>query len=148
MGIKAQLQDDLKTAMRDKNEVRKAVLRLTLAAIKNAEIDRRGELDEASAMAVAQTEVKRRRDTIAELEQVNRPDLLAAEKAELDYLLPYLPQQMSREEVAQAARAVIAELGAAGPVQTSNVMKRLMADLKGKADGKLVNQVVQELLSK
>ena len=148
MGIKAQLQDDLKTAMRDKNEVRKAVLRLTLAAIKNAEIDRRGELDEASAMAVAQTEVKRRRDTIAELEKFNRPDLLAAEKAELDYLLPYLPQQLSREEVAQAARAVMAELGAAGPVQTGNVMKRLMADLKGKADGKLVNQVVQELLSK
>jgi uncharacterized protein len=146
MTVKAQLQEDLKTAMRNKDEVRKAVLRLTLAAVKNAEIDKRGELDDAGVMAVLQTEVKRRRDTLAELEKADRPDLLAAEKAEIEHLLPYLPQQMSREEIEAAARAVIAEMSASGTPQTGEVMKRLMADLKGKADGRLVNQVVKELL--
>ena len=147
MNIKAQLQQDLKTAMRDKDETRKAALRLTLAAIKNAEIDKRGELDDQASLAILQTEIKRRRDTLAELEKANRADLLAGEKAELDCLLPYLPQQMSREEIVTAARAVIAELGANSPAQMGNVMKRLMADLKGNADGRLVSQVVKELLS-
>lgn len=146
MSIKVQLQADLKTAMLNKDEIRKAVLRLTLAAIKNMEIERRGELDDAGTLAVLQTEVKRRRDTIAELEKADRPDLLAAEKAELEHLLPYLPQQMSREEIEAAAQAVIAEMSANGAPQTGDVMKRLMSDLKGKADGRLVNQVVKELL--
>ncbi len=146
MTLKDQLREDLTQAMRNRDEMRKAVLRLTLAAIKNAEIDKRGELDDAGAMAILQTEVKRRRDTIAELEQANRLDLLAVEKAELEYLLPYLPQQLGRQEIVEAARAVIAELGASSPAQTGEVMKRLMANLKGKADGKLVSQVVKELL--
>jgi hypothetical protein len=147
MSLKAQLSADLKAAMLSKDEMRKAVLRLTLAAIKNAEIDKRGELDDAATLAVLQTEVKRRRDTLAELEKANRPDLLAQEKAELELLLPYLPQQLGRAEIVPAARAVIAELGATTPADTGNVMKRLMADLKGKADGRLVSQVVKELLN-
>ena len=146
MGIKAQLQEDLKAAMRSKDELRKAVLRFTLAAIKNREIEQRGELDEETLAAVLQTEIKRRRDTISEVEKAGRADLLAAEKAELECLLPYLPQQMSKEDVEQAARAVIAELGASSSAQMGEVMKRLMANLKGKADGRLVSQVVKELL--
>lgn len=147
MNLKARLQEDLKQAMRENAPVRKAAVRLTLAAIKNAEIEKRGELDESGVLAVLQTEVKRRRDTIAELEKTDRADLLAAEQAELACLLEYLPRQMSRDEIIAAARAVIAELGASRPAQTGEVMKRLMPQLKGQADGKLVNQIVQELLS-
>jgi len=147
MSVKAQLQEDLKTAMRNKDEMRKAVLRLTLAAIKNAEIEKMRELDEAELAAILQTEANRRRDTIAELEKAGRAEMLAAEKAELECLLPYLPQQLSREQVIQAAQAVIDELGASSPSQMGNVMKQLMSDLKGKADGRLVSQVVKELLT-
>ena len=98
------------------------------------------------AIAVLQTEIKRRRDTIAELEKADRPELLADEKTELAVLVDYLPQQMSREQIVEVARAVIAETGAAGSAQMGAVMKQLMARLKGQADGKLVNEVVRELL--
>ena len=98
-------------------------------------------------LALLQTEVKRRRDSIAELEKVDRPQLLADEQAELQALLEYLPQQLSREQIAEAARAVIAQIGATGPAQMGAVMKQLMAQFKGQADGKLVSEVVRELLA-
>lgn len=145
--VKTRLQRDLKTAMRDKDELRKAVLRFTLTAIKLAEVDKIGELDEAEMGALLQAQVNRRRDTIDELEKAGRLEALATEKAELECLLSYLPQQLSREEIEQAARAVIAELGASSPAQMGQVMKRLLAELKGRADGRLVSQVVKELLS-
>jgi uncharacterized protein YqeY len=145
--IKTRLQQDLKTAMRDKDEVRKRALRFTLAAIKNAEVDKIGELDGAEMDALLQAQVKRRRDTIDELEKAGRLEAQAVEKAELECLLDYLPQQLSREEIELAARAVIAELGANSPAQMGQVMKCLMAELKGRADGRLVSQVVKELLS-
>jgi len=98
-------------------------------------------------LALLQAEVKRRRDSIAELETVDRPQLLADEQAELQALLDYMPKQLSREEIAQAARAVIAQVGATGPAQMGAVMKQMTAQLKGQADGKLINQVVRELLA-
>lgn len=151
MTIKAKLQDDLKAAMKSGDKRRLAVLRLTLAAIKNVETAEgrptRGDLTDAEVAVVLQTEAKRRRDTIAELEKADRPEMLADEKAELEALLEYLPQQIGREQIVQAARAVIAETGAQGPAQMGAVMKQLMAQLKGQADGKLVNEVVRELLT-
>jgi uncharacterized protein YqeY len=146
MNLKEQLQADLKTAMFNKDELRKNVIRFTLANLKNAEIAKIGELTEAETLAVLSSEVKRRRDTIAELEKANRPELLKEEQDQLDVLMTYLPKQLSREEIAAAARQVIAEVGASGPQATGEVMKRLMPELKGKADGKLINEVVRELL--
>jgi uncharacterized protein YqeY len=152
MTLKTKLQDDLKAAMRSGDKRRLAALRLTMSAIQIAETAEtratRGDLTDDQVITVIQTEVKRRRDTIAELEQVGRPELLADEQAELAALLDYLPQQLSRDQVAEAARAVIAETGATGPAQIGAVMKQLMARLKGQADGKLVNEVVRELLTK
>lgn len=152
MTLKIKLQDDLKAAMRSGDKRRLAALRLTMSAIQIAETAEtrttRGDLTDEQVIAVIQTEVKRRRDTIAELEKVGRPELLADEQAELAALLDYLPQQLSRDEVAEAARAVIADIGATGPSQIGAVMKQLMARLKGQADGKLVNEVVRELLTK
>lgn len=138
--------------MRSGDKRRLAALRLTMSAIQIAETAEtrttRGDLTDEQVITVIHTEVKRRRDTIAELEKVGRPELLADEQAELAALLDYLPQQMSRDQVAEAARAVIAEIGAAGPAQIGAVMKELMARHKGQADGKLVNEVVRELLTK
>jgi len=152
MTLKTKLQDDLKAAMRSGDKRRLAALRLTMSAIQIAETAEtratRGDLTDDQVITVIQTEVKRRRDTIAELEKVSRPELLADEQAELTALLDYMPQQLSRDQVAEAARAVIAETGATGPAQIGAVMKQLMARLKGQADGKLVNEVVRELLTK
>jgi uncharacterized protein YqeY len=151
MTLKTKLQDEIKAAMKSGDKRRLAVLRLTLTAIKTTETAEkratRGDLTDPEVAVVLQTEVKRRRDTIAELEKADRPVLLADEKAELEILLEYLPQQMGREQVVEAARAVIAETGATGPAQMGAVMKQLMAQLKGQADGKLVNEVVRELLT-
>lgn len=146
MTIKDQLQADLKTAMLNKDDLRKDVIRYTLAALKYAEIAKNKPLDDADVAAVLATEVKRRRDTIAELETANRPKLLKHEQDQLEVLMAYVPKQMSREEVTAAAQKVIAELGMSGPQAMGDVMKRLMPELKGKADGKLINEVVRDLL--
>jgi hypothetical protein len=158
MTIKDQLQADLKTAMLNKDELRKNVIRFTVSAIKNAEIAKPDhQLTEAEVLAILTTEVKRRKDTLTELEKVDRPELLKEETAQLEVLMHYLPTQMSRAEIVAAAQQVIAEVGASGPAidgktpqgvppAKGQVMKRLMADLKGKADGKLVSEVVNELM--
>lgn len=150
MSLKAKLQDDLKAAMKSGEKRKLAALRLTLASAKIAETAEtrasRGDLTDEEMLALLQTEVKRRRDSIAELEQVDRPQFLADEQVELQALLEYLPQQQSREQIAEAARAVIAQVGATGPAHLGAVMKQMTAQFKGQADGKLISQVVRELL--
>jgi uncharacterized protein YqeY len=147
MDLKQRLQEDLKGAMRAKDQVRLRTLRLALAAIKNREIEVRGELSDADVAAILQREAKQRRETLDELEQVDRPELAASEQAELEILTEYLPKQLGREEIADLVRQVIADLNAEGPRQMGLVMRTMMAQLKGQADGKLVSQVVRELLS-
>jgi len=147
MTLKQQLQDDLKRAMREHDEVRKRTLRMALAAIKNKEVEVQRELDDADVAAILQKEAKQRRETLDELHQVDRPDLVASEQAELDVLIEYLPKQLGRDEIAELARQVISDLNADGPRQMGQVMGALMPRLKGQADGKLVSQVVRELLS-
>jgi uncharacterized protein YqeY len=147
MNLKERLQNDLKHAMRQRDEVRKRTLRMALAAIKNQEIEARGELSDADVAAILQKEAKQRHETLDELAGVDRPDLVAAEQAELGVLAEYLPKQLGREEIADLARQVIADVGAEGPRQMGQVMRVMMPQLKGRADGKLVNEVVRELLS-
>ena len=147
MALKQKLQDDLKQAMREKDQVRLRTLRMALAAIKNKEIEVRGELSDADVAAILQREAKQRRETLDELEQVERPELAASEQAELEILTEYLPKQLGPEEIADLARQVIADLNAEGPRQMGLVMRSMMEQLKGQADGKLVSQVVRELLS-
>jgi uncharacterized protein YqeY len=147
MHPKVQLQQDLKDAMRAKDELRKSVIRMTITALKNAEIDAGGELDEESALKVMVAEAKRRRDSIADYEKAGRDDLVEQEKAELVVLESYLPEQLGKEEIAAQAKAVIAEVGASSMKDMGKVMGALMPRLKGQADGRLVNQVVKELLA-
>ena len=147
MHPKEKLQADLKEAMKSGDEVRKTSIRMALAAIKNAEVEKRGELDQGEVLAIIQKEVRQRREGIEEAEQAGRADLVEAGKAEIGVLEAYLPTQLSREEIAAHAQAVIEEVGATSAKDMGNVMRALMPKLKGQADGKLVNEVVRELLA-
>ncbi len=145
--LKQRLAADLKQAMRARDGVRRSVIRLVMAAIKNAEIARREALGDADILGVIAKEVKQRHESIEAFKQGNRHDLVAQEEAELAILQEYLPPQMTREEIIAEARRVIAEVGAQGPRDKGKVMSQLIPQLKGRADGREINAVVTELLS-
>jgi len=146
-GLKPKLADDLRQALRGGDKVRCSVIRLLLAAINNAEIARQAKLEDADIYGVIAREIRQRKESIDAFKLGKRPDLVAQEEAEMAILQGYLPQQMSREEIVAAARQVIGEVGAQGLSDKGKVMPRLIAQLKGKADGRLINEVVTELLS-
>lgn len=148
--LRDRLRSDLRDAMRARDTLRRNTIRMLEAAIKNAEIERRqkrGELGEADILAILQRQVKQRRDSITQFEQGGRDDLAANERAEIEVIEAYLPQQLSREEVVERARAVIAQVGASGPGDRGKIMGPLMRELRGLADGGMVNAVVGELLA-
>lgn len=147
MSLKEQLSADLKEAMRQRDALRRDVLRLTLAAFQNAEIEAGEELNEDAAVALVAREAKRRRESIEEFRKGGRQELVEKEEAELAILAPYLPQQATRDEVAAAAREVIGDTGASGPGDIGKVMPVLMQRFSGRADGREVNEVVRELLA-
>jgi uncharacterized protein YqeY len=148
MSLHDKLMEDLKNAMRCGDETRKLTVRLVRAAIKYAEVERGRPLDDNEVLRVIEKEVKQRRDSISEFTRGNRPDLVAKEQAELEILQEYLPEQLSRDEIEQVARQVIAQVGARGPTDLGKVMPKVMAEVRGKADGRVVNDVVRDLLSK
>lgn len=141
------LLSDLKQAMKTGDKMRQSVIRLARAEIQNAEKAQGKPLDDPGVIDVLSKEAKKRRESIAEFGKADRQDLVAKEEAELAILLEYLPPQMSREEIVAAARSVIEELGAQGPGDKGRVMGKLMPQLKGKAEGRLVSEVVAELLA-
>jgi uncharacterized protein len=148
MALKEQLGEDLKSALKSGDELRKSVIRYLNAGIKNAEIEARRPLEEAEIQAVIQKQIKQRRDSIEEFKKGHRQDLVDKESAEIGVLERYLPAQMSREEIESEAKALIAEVGASGPQDKGKVMGPLIARLKGRADGSQINAVVTELLSR
>ena len=139
--------DDLKQAMRGGDKVKRAVIRLLMADIKNAEIARQADLEDADILGIIAKGIRQRKESIEAFKQGNRDDLVAQEEAELAVLQDYLPQQMTRDEIIAEARRVIDEVGAQGPGDKGKVMSRLIAQLKGKADGREINAVVTELLA-
>ena len=145
-GLKEKLMDDLKRALKGRDKVRTSVIRLVLAAVKNTEIARQAVLEDADILGVIAKQVRQRQESIEAFKQGNRQDLVAQEEAELAVLNEYLPRQMTREEIIAEARRVIEEVGAQGPGDKGKVMPRLIAQLKGKADGREINAVVTELL--
>jgi len=144
--LKQKLTDDLKQAMRSGDKVRRSVIRLLMAAIKNTEIAQQATLADADVLGVIAKEVRQRHESIDAFKLGDRHDLLAQEEAELAILNEYLPQQMTREEIITAARQVIEEVGALGLGDKGKVMPNLIAQLKGRADGREINAVVTELL--
>ncbi len=146
MALKEQLSADLKQAIRDRDESRKDALRLLLTAIAYEEVEKGHPLDDAEVVAVVSRQARQHRESIEAYRLGKREDLVRQEEAQLAVVQAYLPQQMSRDEIAGAAREVIAELGATGPQDLGRVMRELMPRVKGRAEGSLVNQVVRELL--
>jgi len=146
-GLKQKLSDDLKQAMREGDKVRRSAIRLAMAAIKNAEIARQASLEDADILGVIAKEVRQHKESIEAFKQGGRQELVAQEEAELVVLEQYLPQQITREEIMAEVRRVIAEVGAQGLSDKGKVMPQLIAQLKGKADGREINEVVTELLS-
>lgn len=146
MTLQERLAADLKETMKSGDKVRLGTLRLAKAAVKNAEIAKRQPLDDADVIEILSKEAKQRRESIAEYRNADRPDAAAKEETELAILMEYLPQQMSQEEIQAIVQQVIAETEAVGPRDKGKVMSKLMPQLKGKADGQLVNQIVMQLL--
>jgi len=144
--LQERLAADLKETMKSGDKARLSALRLAKAAVKNAEIAKRQPLDDTGVLEILSKEAKLRRESIAEYRKANRLDAAAIEETELTILMEYLPQQMSQGEIQAIVQQVIAETEAVGPQDKGKVMSKLMPQVKGKADGQLVNQIVTHLL--
>ena len=148
MSLREKLDTDLKAAMRAKDELRKLVLRSLLSSMNYAEIAKQKKLDDAGIIEVIAKEIKQRRESIEAYTQGHRQDLVDNETAEMTLLQEYMPAQMGRDEITTIIQNVIAEVGAKGPGDKGKVMQKLMPQVKGKADGSEVNNLVTELLGK
>ncbi len=146
MDTKQKLQLALKEAMRQHDDLRKRTVRSALAAIKLAEVEAGGALDEGALLAVLQKELKMRREALEGAQKAGRPDLIAAAEAEMAVLQEFLPAPFTEEELEALAREVIAEVGATSPRDMGKVMSALMPRLQGRATGKEASQVVRRLL--
>jgi len=146
MDIKQKLQQALKEAMRQRDDVRKRTVRSVLAAIKLAEVEAGKPLDEDALLGVIQKEVKMRREALEGAQKAGRDDLIAAAEAEMAVLQEFLPEPLTAEDLEALARETIAEVGAASPRDMGKVMAALMPRLQGRATGKEASQVVRRLL--
>ena len=147
MSLKAQITEDMKTAMRAKDSVRLGTIRLLQAAMKQKEVDERIELDDAAIIAIVDKLLKQRKDSITAFESANRQDLADVEKAEMEVLKVYLPERMTEAEITAAVQAIVADLGATGPGDMGKVMGAVKTQLAGKADMGLVSAAVKASLS-
>ncbi len=146
MDLKATLQSDLKDAMRNGEETRKSTIRMALTAIKLAEVSKIGQLDEAESLAIIQKEIKSRKETIADAEKANRPDLIPPAEEEIKILLTYLPAALSEEELELMAKAAIEEAGATSIKDMRQVMAILLPRLQARATGDQASAAVRKLL--
>jgi len=148
MPLQDKLNTDLRTAMRAKDELRMLILRSLLSSMNYAEIAKQKKLDDGGVIEVIAREIKQRKESIEAYEKGNRPDLVKNEKAEMAILQEYMPAQMGRDEIIALVQQVISEVEPKGPGDKGKVMQKLMPQVKGKADGGEVNNIVTDLLSK
>lgn len=148
MSIKAQLNESVKDAMKSGDEVRKRTVRMVLAAVKQAEVDRRVELDDPAVVSLIQKEVKNRRESMEEAKKANRADLVEANEAEISVLQAFLPKAMPAEDLRALVQDAITETGATSPADMGKVMKTVMPKVAGRAPNDMVSATVRELLQK
>ncbi len=149
MTLKEQIQNDFKEAFKARDEVRKNTLSTLISEIKNKEIEageREKGLSDEGVLAVVQTAVKRRKDSIEQFKAGGRDDLVAGETAEVEILEKYLPAQMSDEELEGEVKRILEETGVQTKAEMGKAMGATMAQLKGKADGNRVKAMVEKLL--
>ena len=147
MSLTEQLQSDMKAAMRGGETERRDTLRMAIAAVQHAAKDKRAALSDEETTEVLTREVKQRRESIEAYESAGRSDLAASEQAEVDILTPYLPEQLSEDEVQALVRDAVASTGATSTRDMGRVMGQLMPRVKGRADGKLVSRLVSQELA-
>jgi len=147
MALRERLDEDLKSAMRAKDSLRMNTVRGLKSAIKYREIELMKPLDDAGILGVVATEIKRRRDSVEQYRAGNRADLADKEEAEIRILQDYLPQQLSAAELEARVDEVIGRVGAKGPKDMGAVMKALLPDVQGRADGKVVSELVKQRLA-
>lgn len=146
LSLLAQLDQDMKLALKDKNKSKLSTIRMLKATLKKVEIDKRRPLTDDEVLEVIAKEVKQRRDSIKEYENAGRDDLAEKEKEEKTILESYLPEQLTEEEVRSIVTEVVQEVGASSKADMGKVMSAVMPKVKGRADGRLVNRLVSEAL--
>ncbi|ANC77921.1 GatB/YqeY domain-containing protein [Fictibacillus phosphorivorans] len=147
MSLLNELNQDMKQAMKDKNKQKLSVIRMLKASLQNEAIKQGRELNEEEELTVLVREMKQRKDSLQEFEKAGRDDLVAGLQDEIAVLTPYLPKQLSEEELQEIVAQTISEIGASSKADMGKVMGALMPKVKGKADGGLVNRIVQQQLS-
>jgi len=148
MDTKTQLNESMKDAMKSGDEVRKRTVRMVLAAVKQAEVDKQTTLDDMAVIALIQKEIKNRREAVEEAKKANRSDLIESNEAEIRVLEAFLPKALSAEELRALVQAAITETGASSPGDMGRVMKIVMGKVAGRAPGDVVSATVKELLTK
>jgi uncharacterized protein YqeY len=147
MALRDKLVDEMKTAMKARDEVRLSAIRMVRASVKNREIDLGKELDDSEAVQVIASLAKQRRESIKLFQEAGRNDLVSKEEKELAVLLEFLPGQLSNDEIAEIVANAITESGAQGLKDKGKVMKIVMPKVSGRADGQAVNEIVSRMLS-
>lgn len=148
MDTKTKLNEAMKEAMKSGDNLRKQTIRMALAAVKQAEVDKRVDLDEAAIIALIQKEVKNRREAVEEAKKANREDLMASNESEIKILEEFLPKAMPIEELKALVQAAITETGAVAPSDMGKVMKAVMPKVAGRAPNDVISATVKELLTK
>jgi hypothetical protein len=147
VNLAEQIQHEMVQATKSREKGRLSALRLIRAALQNRQIEKRGSLSDVEVLDVLSSLVKRAKESIDQFRLGKREDLVAKEEGELQVILSFMPLQMGQEEIREQVRAIIGDLGAQGPKDLGAVMRVAMESLKGKADGRVVNEMARELLS-
>lgn len=147
MSIKETLLGDLKKAMKEKDNITKSTVTMVRAAILQIEKDNKVELGDEEIIDVVSKQVKQRKDALSEFEKAGRDDLVEETKAELNVLMKYLPKQLSKEEIKSIVEDAVKKVDAKSVKDMGKIMSEVIPKIKGKADGKLVNEIARELLS-
>lgn len=146
MSLKQKLQEDLKSSMKNKDAIKKSVITLVRSAIKQYEVDNRVELGDEEIVDLIAKQLKQTRDSREEFAKAGREDLVSKAEAEIEVLKEYLPQQLSEEELNEIVISTISEVGATSMKDMKKIMTSIMPKVKGRADGKLINELVKKNL--
>ncbi|RVU55330.1 GatB/YqeY domain-containing protein [Anaerosphaera multitolerans] len=148
MSLKDKLMEDLKTSMKNKDKLRKDTITMVRAAIKQKEVDERVELTDEQVLEILTKQVKEKKSSIEEFQKGNRQDLIDQANSEIEILLDYLPEQLTEEELTEIVKVTMEECNISSPKEMGLLMKNIMPKIKGRADGKMVSKIAQNLLTK